>query len=84
MVEAQGARSVEFERIVKDVRTRAEAASDDLQRTRARLGRVVEEGRDRAAEILADTTMLIGAVESQVHEGTLEEEPFEEDPEKEI
>ena len=38
--------------------------------------------------ILANTTILIeeviDAVESSVHEGTPEEEPFEEDPEEEV
>ena len=49
---------------------------------------MVAEVRDRAAGILANTTMLIDevieAVNSLTREGTPEEEPFEEDPEEEI
>ena len=88
MVDAQGARIVELEGTVIDEWTRAEAASNEFQRTRARLARVVKEVRDRAVGILADTTMLIeeviDAVESSVHEGTPEEEPFDEDPEEDV
>ena len=71
-----------------DERTRVETASDELQRTRARLDRVVQEVRDRTIGIVADTTMsieeVIDAVESLTREGTPEEEPFEEDPEEEV
>ena len=71
-----------------DERVTAVAARDQVQRTRARLVRVVEEVKERATGILADTTMLIDevvdAVESSAHEGTAEEEPFEEDPEEEV
>ena len=88
IVDAQGVRIVELEGTVIDERTRAETASIEFQRTTARLTRVVEEVGDRAAGILADTTMLIeeviDAVESPVCEGTPKEEPFEEDPEEEV
>ena len=86
-VDVQDARILELEWTVVDERTRAEAARDD-QRIRARLARIVEEIWDRAVGILADTIILmkevIDAVKSPIHAGTLEEEPFEEDPEEEI
>ena len=88
IVETQGARVLEFEGTVIDERVRVEAAHDQVQRTRARLVRVVEEVKDRAAGILTNTTMLIdevvNGVESSALEGTEEEEPFEEDPEEEV
>ena len=71
-----------------DERARVVAARDQVQRIRARLVRVVEEVKERAAGILADTTMLIDkmgdGVESLAYKGTSEEEPFEEDPKKEV
>ena len=86
IVDAQGARIIELEGTVIDERTGAEAAYDEFQRTRVRLVGIVEEVRDRAVGILTDTTMLIeemiDAIESPIHEGTPEEEPFEEDPEE--
>ena len=88
MVNAQGTRIIELKGTVVDDRTRADAASVELQRTRVRLTRVVEEVQNRAAGILPDTTMLIEevieAVDSPAREGTLEEKPFEENPDEEV
>nr|XP_027120273.1 uncharacterized protein LOC113737210 [Coffea arabica] len=88
MVEDQGARILELEGTVIDEQVRVEAAHDQVQRTRARLVREVDKVQERAAGILADTTMLIdgvvGGVESSTHEDTSEEEPFKEDPEEEV
>ena len=62
IVNAQGDRIAELEGTVVDEMARAEAARDELQRARARLTRIGEEVRNRAAGILADTTMLIDEV----------------------
>nr|XP_027067612.1 uncharacterized protein LOC113693248 [Coffea arabica] len=76
IVEAQSARIVELEGTVIDKRVRDMAARDQVQRTRARLVRIVKEIKERAAGILTDTTMLINEVvdgfESSAHEGTVE------------
>ena len=62
MVDVQDARITELEGTMVDELARIEAAHDEIQRTRARLARVVEEVWDQAAGILADTTMLIEEV----------------------
>ncbi|XP_071917060.1 uncharacterized protein [Coffea arabica] len=62
MVNAQGDRITELEGTVVDEMARTETARDELQRARARLTRIGEEVRNRAAGILADTTMLIDEV----------------------
>ena len=49
MVDAQGARIAELDGMVVDELARAEATRDELQRTRTRLVRVVEEVKDRAS-----------------------------------
>ena len=85
-VNAQGERIADLEGTVVNEMARTEAARDEVRRVRARLTRIVEEVRDRASGILADTSMLIDevmdTVQSLVPEGT-EEDP-EEDPEEEV
>ena len=83
MVNAQSARIAELEGIVGDEVARAEGARDEVQRAKARLTRIGEEVRDRAAGILADTTMRIDEVMNVVQSPAQEEDP-EEDPEEEI
>ena len=88
MVNAQSAWIAELEGTVVDEMARAEAARDEVRRVRARLTRIVEEVRDRASGILADTSMLIDEVmdivQNPAPKGTPKEEDPEEDPKEEV